>query len=244
MAYSFNGSTQSLEASSAPTNNDTMTMACLFNTGEATANMAIMGVTDKDTNNDEYYLNTNAGALRTVVKRTSSLTDTGGSYSTNTWHHAAGTFQFAGGSSTTTEAFLDGASAASSTSAIRATVANFDSAMIGALNRPTDVIFYNGLAAEAAIWDLVLTNPEIAWLAAGYSPLTLTHRLGNLVFYKDLIRELNRPYIGPSLTNNNGATVVAHPRIIYPSVPIIGIPTAAAPPAAASLLLMQQSFRA
>lgn len=245
MAYSFNGSTQSLEASSAPTNNDTVTICAWFNTANTTQNSAMVCLTDKDTSTDEYYLSLLSGEVRAVKKAGGSTAGviTTTSYSANTWHHGAATFANTGGSDVALQAFLDGGGKGTGTSTGRPVVANFDNVMIGALNRATDIIFYTGNVAEVAMWDLVLTDAEILLLATGFSPLALTYRLPNLVFYRDLIREIDRPYIGPLLTNNNSAAVVEHMGLIYPSMPIIGIPGSAPAPSTASLLLAQQSFR-
>ena len=87
----------------------------------------------------------------------------------------------------------------------------------------------DGLIAEAAIWNVVLSDAEMDWLAAGYSPLTLTHRIGNLVMYQDMIRNINRPGIGPTLTNNGSTLVAPHTRMIYPASPQITIPAAPVP---------------
>lgn len=231
MAYNFNGSNQSLETSSAPTNNDTVTICAWFNTSNLTQNSSMVCLTDKDSSTDEYYLSLLSGEVRAVKKSGGSTNGviTTTSYSANTWHHGAATFEFTGGSSVALVAYLDGGGKGSDISSGRPTIANFDNATIGSLNRVTDILHYTGDLAEVAMWDVILPDEEIAILAQGFSPLLLTHRLKNLVLYKPIIRELNGFGLGPSLTNNNSATVVDHTRVIYPTMSFIGIPQAVPP---------------
>lgn len=71
--------------------------------------------------------------------------------------------------------------------------------------------------AESAIWNRILSTAEIAALGKGFSPIWFRN---GLVLYQDLIRDLNRPGIGPVLSDNGpgGASVHAShaPKIIYP----------------------------
>ena len=83
--------------------------------------------------------------------------------------------------------------------------------------------------AEFAFWDVVLTAGEAATLGARYSPLFV--RPSNRVLYIPLIREVVELEQGIALTLA-GASVVAHPSIIYPTQPISGFAAAAAPSAA------------
>jgi hypothetical protein len=55
-------------------------------------------------------------------------------------------------------------------------------------------------------------------MARGFSPLFFRR---GLVFYRDLVRDLNRPSIGPALSAGGSPTVVPHPRIFYPSGPAL-----------------------
>ena len=70
----------------------------------------------------------------------------------------------------------------------------------------------DGQIAEAAIWNVALTDGEIASLAKGFKPTRI--RPQSLVFYAPLIRNLQDTRKGMALTNNNAATVAAHPRVI------------------------------
>ena len=71
--------------------------------------------------------------------------------------------------------------------------------------------FHDGLIAEVGIWNVALTQPEIASLAAGYTCDKV--RPQSLVFYSPLIRNLQDVRGGLTITNNNTATVANHPRV-------------------------------
>lgn len=70
--------------------------------------------------------------------------------------------------------------------------------------------YFDGAMAEFALWNAALGSSEIGWLANGRSPISLTHRLGSLVAYQDLIRPLNHPGIGPAASANGGTGVTDH----------------------------------
>ena len=73
--------------------------------------------------------------------------------------------------------------------------------------------FLTGDIAEIGIWNAALTAAEIASLAKGMTCDKI--RPQSLVFYAPLVRNLIDQKGGLTITNNNGATVAAHPRI-YP----------------------------
>jgi hypothetical protein len=71
--------------------------------------------------------------------------------------------------------------------------------------------FTNGLIADVGIWNVALTDAEIASLAKGVTCNLI--RPQSLVFYAPLIRNLQDVRGGLTITNNNGATVANHPRV-------------------------------
>lgn len=75
---------------------------------------------------------------------------------------------------------------------------------------PTNIL--SGQIAEAAIWNVALTDAEIASLAAGFTPDQI--RPQSLQFYAPLVRDLVDVRGGRTITNVNSATVATHPRII------------------------------
>jgi hypothetical protein len=74
-----------------------------------------------------------------------------------------------------------------------------------------DASFFDGLLAEAAIWNAALTDDEVASLAQGFKPSRV--RPQSLQFYAPIVRELRDLRGGLTLTNNNTATVADHPRV-------------------------------
>ena len=72
-------------------------------------------------------------------------------------------------------------------------------------------LFGNGQYAEVGVWHETLTAAEIASLGAGVTCDKI--RPQNLVFYAPLVRDLNDQKGGLTITNNNAATVAAHPRV-------------------------------
>ena len=87
----------------------------------------------------------------------------------------------------------------------------------------------DGRIAEAAIWNVELTDAEVAILGKGFSPPFI--RPESLVFYAPLIRDEDDDRVGGlSLTAYNTPTIASHPPIIYPAPPFLSFPTGAAPP--------------
>ena len=68
-----------------------------------------------------------------------------------------------------------------------------------------------GQMAEVGIWNVALTDAEIASLADGMTCDKV--RPQSLVFYAPLVRELIDARGGLTITNNNTATVAAHTRV-------------------------------
>ncbi len=68
-----------------------------------------------------------------------------------------------------------------------------------------------GQIAEVGIWNVALTDAEIASLADGMTCDKV--RPQSLVFYAPLVRDLQDVRGGLTITNNNTATVANHPRV-------------------------------
>lgn len=74
-----------------------------------------------------------------------------------------------------------------------------------------------GSLAEVAVWSKPLSEGSIRQLAAGISPLALTQDAASLVAYQDLVRDLNRPGVGPTATLIGGITPQPHPAVFNPA---------------------------
>ena len=132
-------------------------------------------------------------------------------YSSGVWFHAAGTFS--GNTPMSLQAFINGGS--KGTNSINYTPSGINCTTIGALaaNLGGGNQFFNhfgGQVAECGIWDVVLSDDEIAALADGISCDKV--RPQSLRFYAPLVRDIADYSRALTLTNNS-TTVVDHPRI-------------------------------
>lgn len=153
----------------------------------------------------------------------SAGTTSTGLVSANTWHHAAGVFT----SDSSRSAFIDGGNKATNSDS-RTAVSDIDGVNIGGLEFPGAQQELDGRLAEVGIWNVALTDAEIAILGDGYSPLLI--RPQSLVFYLPFVGGSTVELIaGTSFTTNGTPTKgVDHPPIIYPGASNVYVPSAAA----------------
>jgi len=140
---------------------------------------------------------------------TTAATTTG--YSSGVWFHAAATFS--GNTPMSLQAFINGGS--KGTNSVNYTPSNINCTTIGALaaNIGGGNQFFNqfgGQIGDCGIWDVVLSDDEIASLADGMSCDKV--RPQSLRFYTPLVRDIADYSRGLALTNNS-TTVTDHPRI-------------------------------
>src|SRR3990172_9157932 len=144
-------------------------------------------------------------------------------YSLNTWHHVVGRFEIAD-----RELYADGVSIATGSTNVGAMPV--DTTMIGAeIYGGVISLYFSGRIAEPAVWDVSLSDDEIALLAKGFSPLFF--RPQNLAAYWPLIalEDINDRIGGFNMTAVNTPITADHmPKIIYPAPPFISYPSAAA----------------
>lgn len=193
------------------------------------ANQTVIQVCDKDVENKFSLIGLRSTAnghtarafQHTYGTGTLVTAETSSQWSASTWHHACGVFT----NDTSRAVFLDGGSKGDETSTTSGAVSDHDRIAIGRNMDSSADGEFDGSIAEAAIWNVALTDAEAAILGAGYSPLCV--RPGNLVFYCPLIRDDDEDLVGGlSMTADNTPTIAVHPRIIYPARPqIITAPT-------------------
>ncbi|MHC4181776.1 MAG: LamG domain-containing protein [Planctomycetota bacterium] len=87
--------------------------------------------------------------------------------------------------------------------------------------------YYDGLLAELAIWDKVISAGEIAALSKGLSPKIFAPN-----FHIPLIRDTHELFQASSVSET-GTTVSPHPPVIYPNPLRLVSPFDATPPAVA-----------
>lgn len=205
------------EVTAVPAVNAPLSMACWFYSDDAGAQQTLMSVAhsvtanhyqaliaDGTLANDPIYASSRAGG-----SARSAITAVG--YSVNTWHHALGVFAASNSRST----YLDGGNKATDTNSVTPTATRTS---IGRLGRSTPGLYMSGRIAEAAIWNVALSDDDALALAAGFCPLMV--RPDALVAYWPLIG-VNSPETDEVAPANNltlsGTAQADHPPIIYPS---------------------------
>lgn len=233
-----------LYAATPPVVGAPFSMACWFNSNDQSANQCLMSLGDTDAQNT-YNMFLRDPGDSTLAWYIDDTDDGGGSttaessiqWSANTLHHAC----VVEAAANSHAVFLDGGN--KGTSATVRTPAGIDNVAVGAakwLGRNPDLPM-SGLIAEAAIWDIALSDAEVAQLALGYSPLMI--RPDALVAYWPLggIYGVNSGNAangdidivgGFHMDPQNTPSVADHPTtLIYPRGGIVVPGAAGAPPA-------------
>lgn len=170
--------------------------------------------------------NSSGNAYVTATVNDSVYAATSNQYAAETWNHAAATF----GSNTNRRAFLNGqGGTVNTTTRSMTTPVN---TMIGGFNIGSNVFgAMGGDLADAAVWNIVLTDAEIVALSKGVSPLNI--RPSNLMAYWPIYGisspEPNLARTGSALNLTLGATggatsfQVPHPPVRRPFAGTSGI---------------------
>ncbi len=170
MARSFNGSTD-VAYGSPPLTARPLTFACWFNPANVTTAMDLMAITQTGSTNDGYRLSLRgdlagdfliAGA-RAGGTQANATTSTG--YTASTWHHGCAVF----GSTTSRAAYLDGGSKGANATSI-STSTSLSRVSIGGYSSTSLVNPTNGSIAVPCVWNVALSDAEVASLASGLHP--------------------------------------------------------------------------
>lgn len=127
--------------------------------------------------------------------------------SINVWSHICGVAR----SATDRSVYLNGGSRGDN--ATSRVPSSLNAVGIGFNNRPATQRYFSGDLAEFAVWDIDLSDPEIAALGKGISALLI--RPQNLVFYAPIIGK-NSPeleLINGSTLTVSGTSASAHPPV-------------------------------
>lgn len=134
--------------------------------------------------------------------------------STGTWHHSLLTYNW-GSTANKPEHYLNGSNQTRTDidTPTGTPVNNSTAFYIG--SEASGGQYYGGSMAEIAMWNRILSTSEITILSKGFSPLFVRR---GLVMYLPLIGRASSEVelVGESSGTINGATNIAHPRIIYP----------------------------
>jgi hypothetical protein len=210
MAYSFaSASSQYLTASSPKTERPITIAVWGQTTGDISGTtLSVCAVSDgvriqisraNSTGSRIYSFLDNGNATQQSVGATSFADDT--------WGHGAGF----SASATNRAFFVDGSNKATGSTNITAST-NYQTIGVGARHNGVSWGgFWSGKIAEIAMWEIDLTDDEIASLAKGFKPTRI--RPQSLVFYAPLVRDLQDLKGALTITNNNSATVAVHPRV-------------------------------
>lgn len=153
------------------------------------------------------------------------------------WHQVVITYD---GGATTNEAvvYIDGASVTVTNSSEPAGTINSDSGSTYSIgNRAAGDRAWDGMIADWAKWNVILTASEAAALGKGMSPRLI--RPGSLVEFVPLVREMNSVKNAASAVS--GALAQPHPRIFNPKRRQIILPASSSSPGgsgAANMLLL------
>ena len=199
------------------------TLACWARRTTGTTDDFLLAV--EDSVNSEWYSIGHEGTddAQCVVRRGNHDFGSSGTVNNTGWNHYCGTFTAADD----TSAFVNGGGKV--TSSVTRTLTVPDSFRIGGRRNGTTSDL-EGDIAEAAIWDVILTDAEIASLGAGVSPMLI--RPANLVYYNPLITYVDTGTIDTNLfgvgtdAGNSGhaatTTEPLHPPIFRPTSPEVG----------------------
>ncbi len=195
-----------------------LTLACWFKSDSITLSQYLIYIADKDVATHAFALSASGAAggdpIRAVTYggTLTSAASTAG-YNANTWHHACGVFA----ATNSRAAYLDGGN--KGTGNVDKIPANLDRTSIARAGDSTPGFYVSGYVTEAAIWNAVLTDEEVAILAKGFSPLLIHPQ--NLVAYWPLIRDEDQDRVGgydlTAFSDGAGPGIATHIPIIYPA---------------------------
>jgi hypothetical protein len=166
-------STQYLEVDSTPLTQVPATLACWFRSDDITLTQALISLADKDDDNDRLTLFAGGGTAGdpVIAQTTNQLGSTAAAvsstgYSADVWHHACGVFA----ANNDRRAFIDGGSKGTNTTTRSMVSGQIDRVSIGRLGSLTVGNYMSGRIAQAAIWNVALSDAEVAALARGIAP--------------------------------------------------------------------------
>lgn len=154
-------SSMSLTNAAAVLSGPPFTFACWVKLTTNNAQQALVSLSTAGTNTFDLETDSSGNLLMREFDGTISTSGSAGVVPTGAWHHCAGTQS----SHSNRTSYLDGVAGTTDATTRAATVSNTGVGVSLGGN------FLNGLIADAAMWNVVLSTQDIANLAAGLSPL-------------------------------------------------------------------------
>lgn len=222
MARDFDGTADYLEATSAPATALPVTLVCWMRTDQTTTSSVALCVGTNGGNGRVQVVYQGAVANDPVAAQSISSDASGvegvsGVTPGTAWFHAAAVFT----STTSRRAFVNGVGGTTNTTSNDPGASGWNRTLVGARRNSTSIgAYYDGAIAEAAIYNVALSESEIEQLANGYSPLMV--RPQSLAFYAPLFGRAGasgneEDWAGSAtLTQSSSPALADHPRIIYP----------------------------
>jgi hypothetical protein len=209
MAYNFTATnSQFLSMPIAVVSGAPVTMACWYYRTSSATSQAYVSVCNTTSTNLLSLTHGSNNFISALANDgvTGAQTQVYPDSSINTWNHGCAVFN----SNSSRRVFWNGINSGITTTA--SNVSSLNVTVVGGRYSAGVVGQYsNGNIAEVGIWNISLTDEEIASLAKGITCDKI--RPQNLVFYAPLIRDLQDTKGGLTITNNNGAAITDHPRI-------------------------------
>lgn len=225
MAREFDDASSQYLSGSTPVTAAPITVACWAKTDDTTGLDVAVSITDTGGDTNYWFLGFRGDVagdpIRWQVRAGGSAqADTTSGYTADTWHHLCGVEASSGDR----RVYIDGGSKGTNNTGLTPT--GIDTIAVAALVRTSAGSYLDGGVAELGVWNVALTDTEVALLAKGYAPPLV--RPQSLVYYLPCVRDADEDIVGGiSMSATAGPTVSAHPRVIYPVAPQV-VPTAAA----------------
>ena len=196
-----------------PVSDAPVTVACWIKAASTQSFPSILGL--GNSGGVTYYM-LGAGASNNILQAwqqgtiTSDVANATAAFTNGVWSHACGVFA----SNSDRRVYLNGGNKGTNTTACGTVTP--DRFSVGALLRNIASGYFDGAIAEVGVWNIALTDADVASLALGLSPLLV--RPDALKRYVPLLAGLSpEPDLmaGRTLTLSGTPTLTSHPRIIY-----------------------------
>jgi hypothetical protein len=213
MARDLDGSADYLERTTAILTATPATFAIWFRADTVTGSHRLITINDRGIAGDLLSLYQEAATL--VAQHHDGGAGASSAVSSGTvvqdqWHHGAAVFD----DDTNRHAYLDGGNKVSNS--LVQNLVDVDTTTIGSMDYTSRIQYFNGDVAEAAIWNVALTDGEIKSLAAGMLPSKI--RSANLLGYWP-IYGLSSPEIDYSGKGNTMPVISAPPLSDHAPIP-------------------------
>jgi hypothetical protein len=212
MSWDFDGTNDYMEATSAVLTAGPLTFSAWINVDTTGVSHRILSISST-TGNDRWSLlvgTTNVITMQVGGSGTFATVSTTNTVTAGTWHHVAGSWNTT--ANQPQQVWIDGVKSGPTASNRTPVAGNLNRTLLGSTYVSSALTQYlNGRIAEAAIWDVVLSDAEVSSLAKGFRSDLI--RPASLKLYLPLIREVQDVRAGLSFTNNATAAA-AHVRRI------------------------------